>query len=208
MGVTIIGLASEKGGVGKTTTAIHLSAYLSTLGETILADGDRLHSGRLYARAGKLPFKVIPEVAVARERTAEWVVVDSKGGLDDRELINLAQYCDLVIIPTDPEIMSLDGARQTSEVLSAHGMGERMVALLTRAKPGKRLLEARRVLAALEIPCMENSVRFSETFKDAAADGVVVRDVPSEYAKAAWADYERVGDEVLARLGLNEEGRP
>jgi len=202
MAVTIIGLASEKGGVGKTTTAIHLSAYLSTRGETVLADGDRLHSGRLYAREGRLPFKVVPEVAVGRERTAEWIVVDSKGGLDDRDLINLAEYCDLIIMPTDPEIMSLDGVRQTSEVLAGHGMTGRMTALLTRAKPGKRLLEARRVLGALEIPCMESSVRYSETFKDASAAGVVVRDVPGDYAANAWSDYERVGEEVLARLGV------
>ena len=36
----IITVASHKGGVGKTTTAVHLAAYLQTLAPTLLLDGD------------------------------------------------------------------------------------------------------------------------------------------------------------------------
>ena len=40
-GTMIITVASYKGGVGKTTTAVHLAAYLQSLGPTLLLDGDQ-----------------------------------------------------------------------------------------------------------------------------------------------------------------------
>ena len=36
-------VASYKGGVGKTTTAVHLAAYFQELAPTILIDGDPTH---------------------------------------------------------------------------------------------------------------------------------------------------------------------
>ena len=36
----IITVASFKGGVGKTTTAVHLAAYFQRLDKTVLIDGD------------------------------------------------------------------------------------------------------------------------------------------------------------------------
>ena len=36
----IITVTSYKGGVGKTTTAIHLATYLQTLAPTLLIDGE------------------------------------------------------------------------------------------------------------------------------------------------------------------------
>ena len=40
----IITVTSYKGGVGKTTTAIHLATYLQSLAPTLLVDGDGIRS--------------------------------------------------------------------------------------------------------------------------------------------------------------------
>src|SRR3712207_9187594 len=51
LAVMIVTVAAFKGGVGKTTSAVHLAAYLSRQGETVLADGDLNQIGRASCRA-------------------------------------------------------------------------------------------------------------------------------------------------------------
>ena len=46
----IIGVGNAKGGVGKTTDAIHLAAYLQTLAPTLLVDGDHVRAALAATR--------------------------------------------------------------------------------------------------------------------------------------------------------------
>ena len=52
----IVTVASFKGGVGKTTTAIHLAAFLQGHAETLLIDADPNQSALAWASRGELPF--------------------------------------------------------------------------------------------------------------------------------------------------------
>ena len=54
----IITVASFKGGVAKTTTAVHLAAYLQRLAPTLLLDGDPNRQALVWNTAGRMPFKV------------------------------------------------------------------------------------------------------------------------------------------------------
>ena len=45
----IYAVVNTKGGVGKTTTAVHLATMLSRLGETLLIDGDPQASAASWA---------------------------------------------------------------------------------------------------------------------------------------------------------------
>jgi chromosome partitioning protein len=63
----IITAASYKGGVAKTTTAVHLAAYLQTLAPTFLLDGYDTRNATLWSQRGKgFPFKVADEVQAAQ----------------------------------------------------------------------------------------------------------------------------------------------
>ena len=62
----IITIASFKGGVAKTTTAVHLAAYLQDRSPTLLIDGDPNRSATGWSRRGQLPFKVVDERQAAR----------------------------------------------------------------------------------------------------------------------------------------------
>jgi hypothetical protein len=55
----IITIASFKGVVSKTTTAVHLAAYLQKRSPTLLIDGDPNRSATGWSRPGQLPFKVV-----------------------------------------------------------------------------------------------------------------------------------------------------
>jgi chromosome partitioning protein len=57
----LITIASFKGGVAKTTTAVHLAAYLQDRSPTLLIDGDPNRSATGWSRRGHLPFKVVDE---------------------------------------------------------------------------------------------------------------------------------------------------
>src|SRR2546428_14041641 len=61
-------VASYKGGVGKTTTAVHLAAYLQKLAPTLLLDGDDTRNATAWSQRSKkgFPFKVVDEIQAAR----------------------------------------------------------------------------------------------------------------------------------------------
>jgi chromosome partitioning protein len=73
-----ITIAGFKGGVGKTTTAIHLACYFSEKGSTLLVDGDPNHSATGWSKRGALPCKVVDLMQAARYSAQfEHVVVDT-----------------------------------------------------------------------------------------------------------------------------------
>ena len=55
----LVTCTSAKGGVGKTTSAVHIAAILAGDRPTLLIDGDPNHSAMKWAQRGELPFKVI-----------------------------------------------------------------------------------------------------------------------------------------------------
>jgi chromosome partitioning protein len=99
-------VCSFKGGVGKTTTAVHLAAYLQTKGPTLLIDGDPNRSASKWTTRGELPFKIVDERQGPRyARDYEHVVIDTEARPNEEDLRALT------IIPPKP---SKDGedARQ------------------------------------------------------------------------------------------------
>ena len=126
----IITVASFKGGVGKTTTAVHLAAYLQKKAPALLVDGDANRSATVWGKRGELPFKVVDERQAARyAREYEHIIIDTEARPEEDDLKALADGCDLLVIPTTPDTLALDALMLTVKVLQDIGTNSYRVLL-------------------------------------------------------------------------------
>ena len=197
----IVTVASNKGGVGKTTTAIHLAAYLQHLAPTLLVDNDPNRSASGWASRGDdgLPFRVVDvNQSLKVGRDFEHVVFDTKARPDREELKTLAEGCDLLVIPTTPDAMSLEALMGTVDALRSLGVGHYKVLLtITPPRPERDGDDARTMLAAAGYPLFAAGIREAKVFKQASLRGLVVSQLKGARAATCWGDYRDAGAELI-----------
>lgn len=195
----IVTVAAFKGGVGKTTSAVHLAAYLQQYQSTLLVDGDPNRSASHWAKRGELPFTVVDERQAAMySRKFEHIVIDTEARPEEEDLKALAEGADMLIIPTTPDALSLDALKQTVKALKSLGTHQfRILITMVPPKPSRDGEEARAMLTAAGLPLFEGQVRRLAAFQKAALAGVPVNAVPDPRAKEGWKDYSSIGEAVI-----------
>lgn len=193
----IITVTGYKGGVGKSTTAIHLATYFSDFGKTILIDGDQNRTALSWAQRNDnpMPFEVADErQSVKMVKDKDYIIIDTAARPDSSDLKELSKGCDLLVLPTSPDVVSLEPMIQTAQALG--DASYRALITLVPPHPSREGEYMRNDLVEGGIPVFETMVRRTIGFAKAALVGLPIRDIGDSRARVAWEDYKGVGNEI------------
>jgi chromosome partitioning protein len=205
----IVAIANSKGGVGKSTVAVHLAAWLSRLGNRVtLADCDTQQSSSQWIREAaptvkaiclKDPDTIISELPLLRQET-DYIVADGPGSLAEmsRALLLVA---DKAIVPCKAsmlEVRALDAAtkvlRQSQQIRAGHPKA--MIVLSMVGKRYRLTQDMRDAAALLKLPIATTAMTLRQIYADAPGQAAVVWNLGLR-AKDAAEEIERLFHELM-----------
>ncbi len=204
----LIVTANQKGGVGKSTIAVHLATWLFDRGYRVaLLDLDKQRSSSQWIAEVEPGMKLtlrtprrMPLKSPTIDGDERIRGGDGPGGIDDvsRTVLILA---DLALLPISPSILDLRSVQQATSILQ-YAQG------INRGKPEGRLIlnrmrtrdtissELKEAAPTLGVQCAEHVLRDLQAFRDAAQQGTVVTRMKKRNNDAA-KDIEALFTELL-----------
>ena len=172
-----ITVASKKGGVGKSTSAVYCAQGFSACGRVLLIDADRQQTALRWWHEADLPFDALALPLSSLHRRAgglgsgyQTVIVDTPPG-DEEVLASAMRPASLVIVPCAPTLLDLNRieatialARDTAPVRLS-GEPPALRVLLTRTRAGTRSrVAARSAVADLGVELFETEIPQRESY--------------------------------------------
>ena len=212
--MAIVSFLNQKGGVGKTTLAIHLATVLTERGRVLLVDADPQGSAldwraQRTAESG-FPAVGLPKPTLHRDigtlaENRDWVLVDGPPRVTALARSAVAAS-DLVLIPVQPSPFDLWASRDILDILDEcsvvrPGLQARFVVnrLFARTRLGA---EVRGALADSPVAALCTAIRNRTEYAKAVREGkTAIETVP---ASAAAKDFRALVDEIE---GVMEESR-
>ncbi|HEY9769863.1 MAG TPA: ParA family protein [Coleofasciculaceae cyanobacterium] len=193
----IIAITALKGGVGKTTTAVHLAAYFQSLAPTLLIDADKNRSALVWSKEDKLPFYVASQAgAPGLIKKFTHIIIDTQARPEPEELEDLAAGSDMLILPTTPNHLDLDTTVKAVELLRTLDANYKV--LLTKVDSRtKNAKDAKKFLSDAQLPIFEAEIPLLVAFQRSPSHGVIVKDYPDPRSHIGWNQYQAVGHEIV-----------
>jgi chromosome partitioning protein len=208
--VKVISVLNKKGGVGKSTTSIHIAVSLHLQQyKVLLVDSDPQGSARTWAAQN--PENPVTVVGIERptlERDVkalagnyDFIVIDGAPSVDQMA-ISAIKASDLVIIPVQPSPLDLWACQDLVEMVQARqSLTEKPEArfLVTRAKKGTKFLsEIDADFEAMGMLRMNTAIHEREIYKQSLALGLTAS---HERKSDASLEITKLTNEITQLLG-------
>jgi chromosome partitioning protein len=206
----IVAVINGKGGVGKSTLALGLSAYTAqTHGSALLVDCDPQATAYDLTEALDTPgYEVVHELDPAQlgrikaARGYDLITVDCPGSLEGHDVLAaVLERTDFALIPYDHEVTSLPPTIKTARYAEEHGT--RYAVVVNNVDPrlgAEHLLDAWQTLDSLGIPHFRTAIRQYRAWPRSLREGVPITRYSGKNAANARTDLAGVMTELLRRM--------
>jgi chromosome partitioning protein len=205
----IITIAQQKGGATKTTTSMNLAGTLIESGYKVrVADmNNEQRSATKWAKRGEEFQSVVVSISDKQPRkdinniiqNVDFLIIDTPPELMTPAL-KAALLSDLIIIPCPPSPLDLEAAEETIDLAETTGKSFKLLASNVRAGTsiGKQLPETLKKLG----PVFETTIHQKVSIVEAAMVGKWV----GSYAPKSDAhiEYQQLTNEIISILGDNK----
>jgi chromosome partitioning protein len=210
----IISFVNQKGGVGKTTTAINLAASLKRRNKELLfIDADPQGSAtRWHAVESNNAFEVMhhpdpinKEDIEALSQDYDYVVIDAPPAISEitKSILAVSELSIIPLSPSSLDIWSCKGTLEMIEESRPQNPDMDVKLLINRKIPGTRVgREARASLDIFDMEVMDSELCQRVAFIDAMTSGVSVM----QYAPGSKAadEVEQLCDEITLQETVEE----
>lgn len=209
----IIVIANSKGGVGKSTIAVHLAGWLSRKGFRVtLADCDTQRSSSEWTaeaasevRAVRLtsPDEILNELPILHQE-ADFVVADGPGSNTETSRALLLR-ADFAVVPCKASMLEVRALAQATEVLRQAqdirgGVPEAKIVLSMVGKNYRLTKDMKEAAAALSLPLAGTAVTLRQIYADAPGQGTLVWEMGARGREAAQ-EIDKLFRELVPQSG-------
>ena len=183
----IVVVANSKGGVGKSTLAVHLAGWLHERGHTVtLADCDTQHSSSEWiaeadpaVRTVRLasPDDILNELPTLGQEV-DYVIADGPGSNTETSRALLLR-ADFALVPCKASMLEVRALAQATDVLRQAqdirgGKPEAKIVLSMVGKNYRLTRDMKEAAAALDLPLARTPVTLRQIYADAPGQGALV----------------------------------